>query len=79
MVDAVGKLGLGARHHGSGVERSQPMSRPLRARASLITAFTTVIGMAVYQHDSREPPSDAYVPAARSLPGLDRNACLWFL
>jgi hypothetical protein len=39
------------------------MSRPLRALASLITALTTVIGMAVYQHYSREPPSDAFAVA----------------
>jgi hypothetical protein len=39
------------------------MSRPLRALASLITAFTTVIGIAVYQHYSREPPSDAFAVA----------------
>jgi hypothetical protein len=41
------------------------MSRPLRALPSLITAFTTV-----YQHYSREPPSDAYVPIAPMLLGL---------
>jgi hypothetical protein len=39
------------------------MSRPLRALASLITAFTTVIAMAVYQRYSREPPSDMFAVA----------------
>jgi hypothetical protein len=39
------------------------MSRPLRALASLITAFTTLIGMAVYQHYSREPSSDTFAVA----------------
>jgi hypothetical protein len=39
------------------------MIRPLRALASLITAVTAVIGMAVYQHYSREPPSDAFAVA----------------
>jgi hypothetical protein len=34
-----------------------------RALASLITAFTTVIGMAVYQHYSREPPSETFAVA----------------
>jgi hypothetical protein len=39
------------------------MSRPLRALASLITAFMTVIGMTIYQHYSREPPSDTFAVA----------------
>jgi ABC-type molybdate transport system permease subunit len=39
------------------------MSRPLRTLASLITGITTVIGMAVYQYYSREPPSDAFAVA----------------
>jgi hypothetical protein len=39
------------------------MTKSLRALASLIAAFTTVIGMAVYQHYSREPPSDAFAVA----------------
>jgi hypothetical protein len=36
------------------------MSRPLRALASLIVGITTVVGMAVYQHYSREPPTDTF-------------------
>ena len=39
------------------------MTRPLRALVSLITAFMTVIGMAVYQRYSREPPSDTFAVA----------------
>jgi hypothetical protein len=40
-----------------------PMSQPLRALASLITAFMTVIGITVYQRYSREPPSDTFAVA----------------
>jgi hypothetical protein len=39
------------------------MPRPLRALASLIVGITTVIGMMVYQHYSREPPTDAFAAA----------------
>jgi ABC-type tungstate transport system substrate-binding protein len=39
------------------------MTRPLRALASLIVGITTVIGMIVYQHYSREPPIDAFTAA----------------
>jgi ABC-type tungstate transport system substrate-binding protein len=39
------------------------MTRPLRALASLIVGITTVIGMIVYQHYSREPPTDAFTAA----------------
>ena len=38
------------------------MTRPLRALA-LIVGLTTVVGMIVYQHYSREPPSDAFTVA----------------
>jgi hypothetical protein len=39
------------------------MTRPIRALASLIVGLTTVVGMVVYQHYSREPPSDAFTIA----------------
>ena len=39
------------------------MTMPLRALASLIVGLTTVVGMIVYQHYSREPPSDAFTVA----------------
>jgi hypothetical protein len=39
------------------------LTRPLRALASLIVGITTVIGMIVYQHYSREPPTDAFTAA----------------
>jgi hypothetical protein len=35
------------------------MTGPLRALASLIVGLMTMVGMVVYQHYSREPPSDA--------------------
>src|SRR5262245_1880983 len=55
------------------------MTRPLRALASLIVALTTVVGMVVYQHYSREPPSDDFTVAVTTaasilawlLPGLE--------
>jgi ABC-type tungstate transport system substrate-binding protein len=39
------------------------MTTPLRALASAIAGLTTVVGMIVYQHYSREPPSDAFTLA----------------
>jgi hypothetical protein len=39
------------------------MNSSLRALTSLIVGATTVVGMAVYQHYSREPPSDAFTVA----------------
>jgi hypothetical protein len=36
------------------------MTRPLRALTSLIVGLTTAVGMVVYQHYSREPPSNAF-------------------
>jgi multisubunit Na+/H+ antiporter MnhB subunit len=39
------------------------MTRPIRALASLIVGLTTVVGMVVYQHYSREPPSGAFTAA----------------
>ena len=39
------------------------MPRPLRALASLIVGITTVMGMMVYQHYSREPPTDVFAIA----------------
>jgi hypothetical protein len=41
----------------------RPMTSPLRALASLIVGLTTVVGMVVYQHYSREPPSDGVTVA----------------
>jgi hypothetical protein len=38
----------------------RPMNSFLRALTSLIVGVTTVVGMAVYQHYSREPPSDTF-------------------
>jgi hypothetical protein len=35
------------------------MTGPFRALASLIVGLMTAVGMLVYQHYSREPPSDA--------------------
>jgi hypothetical protein len=46
------------------------MSRPLRALASLITAFMTVIRMTIYQHYSREPPSDTFAVAVTMAPSV---------
>jgi hypothetical protein len=50
------------------------MTSPLRALASLIVGLMTVVGMVVYQHYSREPPSDgitvAVTAAASSLAWL---------
>jgi ABC-type tungstate transport system substrate-binding protein len=40
------------------------MNSSLRAIASLIVGATTVVGMVVYQHYSREPPSGAFTVAA---------------
>ena len=42
---------------------SQAMTGPLRALASLIVGLTTAVVMVVYQHYSREPPSDAFTVA----------------
>jgi ABC-type Fe3+-siderophore transport system permease subunit len=39
------------------------MIRSLRALASLIVGLTTAVGMVVYQHYSREPPSNAFTVA----------------
>jgi phage terminase large subunit-like protein len=39
------------------------MTRPLRALASLLVAIATVVGMIVYQHYSREPPTDVFTAA----------------
>jgi hypothetical protein len=39
------------------------MTGPLRALASLIAGLTTAVVMVVYQHYSREPPSDAFTVA----------------
>ena len=39
------------------------MPRPLRGLASLIVGITTVMGMMVYQHYSREPPTDVFAAA----------------
>jgi hypothetical protein len=39
------------------------MTRPFRALASLIVGLTTAVGMVVYQHYSREPPSNAFTMA----------------
>jgi hypothetical protein len=39
------------------------MIRPLRALASLLVGITTVVGMIVYQHYSREPPTDVVTAA----------------
>jgi ABC-type tungstate transport system substrate-binding protein len=39
------------------------MTRPIRVLASLIVGLTTVVGMVVYQHYSREPPSGAFTIA----------------
>ena len=41
----------------------RPMDSSLRAIASLIVGATTVVGMVVYQHYSREPPSGAFTVA----------------
>jgi hypothetical protein len=46
-----------------GKRRHGPMTKPLRALASLIVGLTTVVGMFVYQHYSREPPSDTFTVA----------------
>jgi ABC-type tungstate transport system substrate-binding protein len=42
---------------------SSRMTRPLRALASLLVGITTVVGMMVYQHYSREPPTDIFTAA----------------
>jgi phosphate starvation-inducible membrane PsiE len=42
---------------------SCPMIRPLRALASLLVGITTVVGMIVYEHYSREPPTDIFTAA----------------
>jgi hypothetical protein len=39
------------------------MNTFLRTFTSLIVGVTTVVGMVVYQHYSREPPSDAFTVA----------------
>ena len=39
------------------------MPRPLRALASIIVGITTIFGIMVYQHYSREPPTDAFAAA----------------
>ena len=39
------------------------MNSFLRALTSLTVGITTVVGMVVYQHYSREPPSDAFTVA----------------
>jgi hypothetical protein len=44
-------------------ERSCPMTRPLRALASLIVGITTVVGMMMYRRYSVEPPTDLFTSA----------------
>jgi hypothetical protein len=39
------------------------MARSLRALVSLIVGLTTAVGMVVYQHYSRDPPSNAFTVA----------------
>jgi hypothetical protein len=39
------------------------MTDRLRALATLIVALTTALGMIVYQHYSRQPPSDSVTVA----------------
>jgi hypothetical protein len=46
-----------------GAVLSEAMTRPLRALASLVVGLTTAVGMVVYQHYSREPPSNAFAMA----------------
>jgi hypothetical protein len=46
------------------------MTRPLRALASAIVGLTTVVGMMVYQHYSREPPSDAFAVAITTVASI---------
>jgi len=46
---------------------SKPMTRSLRALASAIVGLMTVVGMMVYQHYSREPPSDAFALAVTTV------------
>ena len=39
------------------------MAKRIRGLASLIVGITTVLGMMVYQHYSREPPTDVFAAA----------------
>jgi ABC-type Fe3+-siderophore transport system permease subunit len=39
------------------------MTRPFRVLASLIVGLTTAVTLVVYQHYSREPPSNAFTVA----------------
>jgi hypothetical protein len=49
------------------------MTRPLRALASLIVGITTAI--VVYQHYSREPPSNAFTVAVT----MGASILAWFV
>jgi hypothetical protein len=42
---------------------SYAMTGPFRALASLIVGLMTAVGLVVYQHYSREPPSNAFTVA----------------
>jgi phosphate starvation-inducible membrane PsiE len=39
------------------------MIRPLHALVSLLVGITTVVGMIVYEHYSRAPPTDVFTAA----------------
>jgi len=41
----------------------RPMTSPLRALGSLIVGLMTVVGVVIYQHYSREPPSHGVTAA----------------
>ena len=49
---------------------SWAMTRPLRALTSLIVGLTMAVGMVVYQHYSREPPSNAFSVAVTTAAGV---------
>jgi hypothetical protein len=46
------------------------MTRSFRALASAIVGLMTVAGMMVYQHYSREPPSDAFALAVTTVASI---------
>lgn len=46
------------------------MTPPIRALASLIVGLTTMVGMVVYQHYSREPPGGGFTIAATTAAGI---------
>jgi hypothetical protein len=48
------------------------MNSLLRALTSLIVGVTTVVGMVVYQHYSREPPGDAFTVAVMAAASIHR-------